>query len=519
MAGYWWLRIKIPEMIPRDGACKSLWQTDARSYSPVNRLNRRKIYDVAIVGGGITGVSTALLLQQAGKSCILMESNTLCFGSTGGTTAHLSNLPDTPYSTLSARFGKEAARLVRQSAEQAIGLIRRNIRKYDIHCGFENADAVIFSQNPSQDNQLEAWKAGCLEAGLDSGWVDQSPVPMDFTRALLVKGQGKFHPVKYVQGIARAFEKIGGTIVQRCRVQEFRMGDPLRIETSHGFLESRYLVFATHIPPGCSGYEPPCAAYRSYAVALRIPEDRYFPELVYDMEDPYHYYRCQWVKGKRYLIAGGADHRTGQVEDTRDCFRMLEDHIRQLFPVKEITHRWSSQYFKPEDGLPYIGALQGKEGKVFVATGYGGDGMVYSGVASLLIRKLIRKEKTALTGLFSPNRFQSRKVFSNRAGENGGPSRGVQEIQHPEELAPGEGRVGLYDKRSLAQFRDQKGNLIMMDSACRHQQCQITWNPAEKSWDCPCHGSRYSTTGKLLNGPADQDLILLDLHPALPQSR
>lgn len=364
-------------MIKRDGECTSLWQDTAVPYEPVNTANPHTIYDVIIAGGGITGISTALLLQQAGKNCLLLEANNLCFGTTGGTTAHLNTLLDTPYTTISKNFSKEKAQLVAQSVKEAIDLIRHHTSTYQIDCGFRETDAFLFAQDDKQVKELEKIKQATSEAGVIVHDADQIPVPMDFKKAIQVKGQAKFIPTRYVYGLAQAYEKAGGSILQYSRVTGAEENEIIEVETTQGVFRGHALIYATHIPPTVNLLHLRCAPYRSYAMAVTLKDNAYPKGLAYDMVDPYHYYRTQEIDGKNYLIGGGYDHKTAHEENTEHCFLQLEAHLRGHFEVKEVNYKWSSQYFEPADGLPYIGQLPGHSGKIYTATGYGGNGMVY----------------------------------------------------------------------------------------------------------------------------------------------
>src|SRR5436190_10532779 len=236
-------------MIQRDGTRKSLWQNEIPIYKPVNDPDIETIFDVAIVGGGITGISTALLLQKAGKKCIVIEANNLCFGTTGGTTAHLNTLLDTPYTTIIKNFGKENAQLVASAAAEAIDLVRSNIAEYNIDCGFEEASAYLFSQTKEQSEELDEIYEACQEVGLDVSYNLSLPVNIEFEKAIEVRGQAKFHPIKYVYALARAFEHAGGIILQHTSVNGIEDTDGITVETENGDFRAVNLVYATHTPP------------------------------------------------------------------------------------------------------------------------------------------------------------------------------------------------------------------------------------------------------------------------------
>ncbi|HEY4149279.1 MAG TPA: FAD-dependent oxidoreductase [Chitinophagaceae bacterium] len=500
-------------MIARDGACTSLWQDTSTAYKPRNWVNGSKQYDVIIAGGGITGISTGLLLQKAGLQCAVLEANTLCFGTTGGTTAHLNTIMDTPYPSIIKNFGKENAALVAQAAREAIRFIKKNIDDYAIDCGFKEVDAGMFSQNKEQTTELKEIQQACAELGVETHYIDILSVPFPFEKALCIDRQAKFHPVRYVMALAAAFEKAGGVVVEHCRVKAAENNEPLTIETTNGAFRCDHLIYATHIPPGVSLLNLRCAPYRTYAMAVTLANHDYPPGLIYDMYDPYHYYRTQEIDGKKYMIAGGEDHKTAHEENTEACFLRLESHLRANFTIEEVAYRWSSQYFESVDGLPYIGHMPGQPGNILVATGFGGNGMIYSSVAARLLTDILLEKENPYTALFNPNRIKPVAGFSNFIKENSdvlkqyiGRLASHEELHALADIAPGEGRLVEFEGHFIALSKDEQGELHAVHPTCTHMKCNVAWNSAEQSWDCPCHGARYDADGKVLTGPADMDL-------------
>jgi glycine/D-amino acid oxidase-like deaminating enzyme/nitrite reductase/ring-hydroxylating ferredoxin subunit len=508
-------------MITRDGARTSLWQNTVNEYSPVSGVSERT-YDVAIAGGGITGVTLATLLQRSGLRCIVMEAHQLGFGTTGGTTAHLNTLLDTPYTTIIQNFGLDNARLVARAARAAIELVKSNIQHYSIDCGFEEVPAYLYAQTEDQEKELGKIVEACIEVGLPVEYVQEIPVPVPFNKAIRVSGQAKFHPLRYLYSLAAAFEESGGVILEQCRVLQSEDKDGvLHIETSAGEFQAGKLVYATHIPMGINLLHLRCPAYRSYAMAVKLEDEAYPEELAYDMYDPYHYYRTQLIDGEKFLIVGGEDHRTGEEPNTNGCFLKLESHVRSHFKVKAIVNQWSSQYFEPVDGLPYIGHLPGNPSTVFVATGYGGNGITYSHVAAIALKHLIFEENDPFRNVFSPSRLKPVAGFTDFVKHNAdvvkqfvGKWFGKEELQGAVSLAPGEGKVVSYNNHTLALYKDDQGALHAVDSACTHMKCSVSWNAAEKSWDCPCHGARYSFTGEVITGPANKNLEEVEIRSA-----
>lgn len=505
-------------MIQRDGAQTSLWQGNVPPYITTSRAERKTLYDVVIVGGGITGLTTGLLLQEAGKQCLVAEANDLGFGTTGGTTAHLNTLLDTPYYVIAKNFGEDNAKHVAHATAEALNLIKNNVNRFNIDCGYQEADAFLFAQDADQEKELEKIRQASADAGLQIDYTQEIPVNVPFTKAVRAAGQAKFNPLEYIHGLAKAFEAAGGAILQQCRVINVTADDTMKVATTAGVFSTVDVIYATHIPPGTNLLHLRCAPYRSYAMAVTLEDDAYPEDLSYDMYDPYHYYRTQIVKGQPYLIVGGEDHKTGMEENTDRCFRTLEAHARKHFRIREVAYKWSSQYFEPTDGLPYIGYLPGHDDHVYVASGYGGNGMTYGTVAAQLLKRIILKENTILEQLFDPNRIKPVAGFTNFVTHNTdvvkemfGKLFSADELKQLGDIAPGEGRLVSYHDKKVALYRDDAGKFYALNPTCTHMGCDVKWNQTERSWDCPCHGARYNYDGKVITGPADADLEALVL--------
>lgn len=504
---------KITYMIRRDGQQISLWQLSTNPVEPTKVITPETVYDVVIVGGGITGISTALSLQEAGKKCLVAEAHSLCFGTTGGTTAHLNTFLDTPYNVIDGKFSQEASRQIAIATAATINKIKENIDRHNIDCNFKMADGYLFAKNDKQEKELDDILESTVAAGVSASYIDTIPIAVKFTKAIQIPGQAKFHPVRYVQGVAAAFEKAGCVILENCRVTGLDQHERLEIATTQGTLHARDIIYATHIPPGINLLHLRCAPYRSYAMAVTLIGELYPEGLVYDMEDPYNYYRSQEIDGRSFLIVGGKDHKTAHEENESSKFMELEAMVRKQFNVEAVHAKWSSQYYEPSDGLPYIGHLPGNPNNVYVATGYGGNGMIYSGIAAALLTDIILGRENELQKLFDPNRVKPIAGFTNFVTHNSdvvkqfiGKMFSPAELPELADLAPGEGRVCQYNKQKLAIYKDQDGNVSAVNPTCTHLKCEVKWNNAEISWDCPCHGARYTPSGEVLTGPADHDL-------------
>jgi glycine/D-amino acid oxidase-like deaminating enzyme/nitrite reductase/ring-hydroxylating ferredoxin subunit len=495
----------------RDGALKSLWQ-DVESYQPGNTWNKDQVYDVLIVGGGITGLTTALLLQTHGKKCILAEAHNIGFGTTGGTTAHLNTVLDSSYKQIEKDFGKEGAQSVASATREAIDLVEGLTAKHNINADFSYEPGFILATNEDEADRLQEIIDASTRAGVVTNVTDHVPISVPFTKACRFEFQGRIHPTKYLNGLARSFEETGGIILQQCVVNNVENQQQFVADTSLGEIKADRVVYATHIPPGINILHFRCAPYRSYAQAFTLNSGSYPSGLIYDMKEPYNYYRSQTINGKEYVIAGGFDHKTGQEPNTEKVFTEQEAYYRQFFDIASVEYKWSSEYFTSADGLPYIGTLPGHE-KIYVGTGYSGNGITLGSLAAKMICDQIMDCDNKYRDLFNPSRIKPIAGFAEFVRENAdvvsqfiSKRLSFEKISTLVELAPGQASIAEWEGHKVALYKDEQGYVHAVDPVCPHAKCIVSWNSAEKSWDCGCHGSRFACNGSLLTGPARTDL-------------
>lgn len=500
----------------RDGSTTSIWQDGLAEYVSRNEWSKLQVYDVLIIGGGITGLTTALQLQESGKKCVLAEAHNIAFGTSGGTTGHLNTLLDTPYWQVAKDFGEEAAKLLASGAREAIAQIESYAAKYNIDCDFAYKTAFVFADTDDEAKDLEDIKEGNEKALVSSEWSKTIPVPIPFKTAIRVERQAQAHIPKYLVGLARAFEDAGGIILQHCFISGVEEDDIVTANSPVGTIRAYSAVYATHLPPGINIFSFRCAPYRSYAMAFTLKSGEYPDALVYDMKDPYHYYRTHTIGGKQYIIAGGNDHKTGHNDNTGHVFTELEAYLRHYFDIDEIAYRWSSQYYESVDGLPYIGKMPGRE-RVYAATGYIGNGLVFGTLAGKVISTLINEGKTPYEELFDPSRIKIVAGFAKFVKENADviaqfveKKLSFEQINALVDIAPGQATLAAWNGQKIGIYKDGQGRVYAVDPVCPHAKCTVAWNTAEKTWDCPCHGARYAPDGTLLGGPAPHGLRPLD---------
>lgn len=492
----------------RDGNNQSIWQSKISEHK--NKEQTNNFYDTIIVGAGITGISLGRELQKRGRQCLILEQGKIGFGTTGGTTAFINNFFDESYDRLISNFGEDKAQIIADNAVKVPATIKSNIDQYSISCDYAESKFYLFSAEKKQDKQLEKILEAHQQLDIPTRSVDEIPFNIDFSAAIEIDGQAQFHPIKYINALAEEFKKLGGEILTETQVIETEFNDEVhQIKTESGnVFNSNNLVWATHIPPGINRFSMLNAPYRSYALAAKISSQPETLAQAADLYDAYHYIRYHQSEGETFLIIGGFDHKTGQENDTEKCFEDLENYARENFNIGEITERWSAQYYVPADGLPYIGKMPGEE-NVFIATGYNGNGMTWGTLASTLLSDLIEGMENELADIVSPSRVEISASAKDFITENANAVFHLVKDQFTadkktdlDEIKSGEGKVIEHDSHKVAAFRDANGNLELVTAVCPHMGCVVAFNTSEKTWDCPCHGSRFDTKGNLLTGPS-----------------
>jgi glycine/D-amino acid oxidase-like deaminating enzyme/nitrite reductase/ring-hydroxylating ferredoxin subunit len=474
--------------------------------------------DVCVVGAGIAGLTVAYTLARAGRRVVVLDDGPIGGGETGRTTAHLSDAFDDRYYEVERVHGELGARLTAESHAAAIDRIEEIVRRERIDCDFARLDGYLFLAPDDERAELERERDASHRAGLgDVELLGRLPVEFhDFGPCLRFPRQARFHVLKYLAGLARAAAAAGASIHTRSHVSEMsgaKDGASAFVKTDGGrTVKARALVVATNSPINdWVKMHTKQAPYRTYVVGLRVPRDAVRDALYWDTGDPYIYVRLQHDEGGEVLVVGGEDHKTGQADDMDDRFRKLEAWARTHFPMAgEVAYRWSGQVMEPVDYLGFIGRNPGEE-DVYIATGDSGQGMTHGTIAGMLIPDLILGRDNPWTKLYDPARI-SLRTAPEFAKENLNVAAQYRDYVTPGDVAStddiprGEGRVIRRGAAKLAVYRDDAGTLHERSAVCPHLYCIVDWNHAEKSWDCPCHGSRFDAYGKVVNGPASTDL-------------
>lgn len=508
-------------MMKRDGNLKSFWQDTTPLQLPLSKTIYSKMhFDAIVIGGGITGVTAALMLQLAGKKCLLLEANKIGFGTTAGTSAHLNSVLDTPYSDIIDKCGIEVAKKVAESALEAIRIIKRFVEEYKIECGFKEVKGYMYATDEQEEKELDKIYQSIKKVGLPTSYTSNIDAPIEFTKAIYFDQQARFNPLQYVQCLLDIYIRNGGRILENEPMQnvEEEEGNLKVVGQNFNFTAAR-VVHATHTYTGINKLNFKLGPYRSYVLAVKLQNSSDYPDgLIYDMQNPFHYLRKASDDSGDVLIVGGADHKTGQEENPHYRFKDLEAYVRKHFAVKSIRNTWSSQYYESTDALPYIGALSNENPKEFVATGFSGNGLIFGTLSAKIISDLILTGESPYSDIYAPLRNSPIAGFKAFVNENANVVKRLIGDRFKKEtmaelaaLSRGEGKVVSYEEENLAIYKDESGKVYALDPVCKHAGCIVQWNNAEKSWDCPCHGARYSIDGLMLNGPARSPLDQIDL--------
>jgi glycine/D-amino acid oxidase-like deaminating enzyme/nitrite reductase/ring-hydroxylating ferredoxin subunit len=496
--------------------------------------------DVCIIGGGLAGLTTAYLLQLEGRKVCILEGFEIGSGQSGRTTAHMTYALDERYHKLEKVHGEKGAKLAAQSHLAAIKKVTEIVAREKIECDLERVNGYLFTSNDdvpnytlqsnrdkSQDflnREIEA----CHRAGLEDVYLTER-IPLhsfDPGPAICFPDQVQLHPLKYMKALAEIIVSRGGQIYTNSHVVEVKGGDNsfVQVQNDHK-VSCEQIVVATNSPINdLVAIHTKQAPYRTYVIGVEVPNGSVIKGLYWDTSDPYHYVRLQKYENHPYeiLLVGGEDHKTGQNSTPEHCYTRLENWTRKRFPEsKRVLFRWSGQVMEPVDGLAYIGKNPMDKDNVYVITGHSGNGTTYSTLGAVLITDLIIGRENEWAGIYHPSRisFSTAGTFlkenANVLAQYGDWFLETQSGDI-EDLDIGEGVVYRDGLQIIAAYKDNHGNMTLNSAVCTHLGGIVRWNTAEKSWDCPCHGSRFDCQGKVIEGPARFDLTPVKegaLHP------
>lgn len=483
---------------------KSIW----KDYSPnpvFLTLSGSIDVDVAIIGGGITGIMSAYVLSQSGKKVAVLESYEVGGGTTAFSTGNLYSMTDKRMHHIQSHFSIATLSMVLESRTAAINLIESLCLEYKIPCNFKRMPWYLYSETESEAQTVKKERKALVEAGLGVRDLTSLSLPYNIYKAIKVENQAQFNPAAFVKSMAEIIQSKKCLIYAHTPMQEISEKSPFVITTPGGEVVANAVIMATHTPKGIYPVQTSLGPYREYALACTLKSGDY-PEGIFWSTQAQHHISVRSFKteSKFYLLVIGESHKVGQAENDVDYFSRLEYVAREKFDIDTIDYKWSAQHYKPADGLPYIG--ESLESGIYIATGFSTDGLVYGTLSGMILSDLINGRENPWARMYKPKRFtpvasagKFLKENVNVAGEY------LKDIfgktgKHP--ILKGEGKIVEHEGEKLAVFNDQTGQLHAVSAVCPHMKCIVNWNNLEKTWDCPCHGSRFKITGEIIEGPS-----------------
>ncbi|KAB3529241.1 FAD-dependent oxidoreductase [Alkaliphilus serpentinus] len=496
---YWWTSVKLPAFKP---------------------LNKDIKVDVAIAGGGMTGITAGYLLVQAGLKVAILESGKILNGTTGHTTAKITQQHALIYDELISHIGQEGAKLYYEANLKAMNFITDMINKNDIKCGLTQEDAIVYTNSDKYINKISKEYEAYQKLGIEGAYIEDLPIPVDLKAAVVMKNQYQFHPLKYLNHLVDDFVNKGGMIFEETTAKDIEKDNSLRIRTKNGHaVDCKHIICSSHYPffDGYGHYYARMHAERSYIVAIK-PRSHFPGGMYINAEDPTRSLRfVENGNGERLVLVAGENHKTGKDSNTHANYEALRDFGEKIFGIEKVLNMWSAQDLTTIDKIPYIGEITNEKKNIYIATGYRKWGMTNSTSAALIIADAILEKENPFAYLFKPTRFIADPSIKNFIIQN--TDVGIEFVsgklsiitKEPKNLRKDEGGVVTVNGRKAGGYRDSEGHLHVVDSTCTHLGCEVKWNSGDRTWDCPCHGSRFSFDGEVVEGPAMKALEKIEV--------
>ncbi len=475
--------------------------------------------EVCIIGGGITGMTTAYLLAKQGKKVVLVDSDVLFAGTTGNTTAKVTAQHGLIYDEFTRFFGLDKAKQFYKMQTDAISLIKKTIQDLQIDCAFTSEDATIYTNDDKEVQKIQDEFKAYQALGIEGAYIEKVALPIASKAAVVMKQQGQFHPLQYLAKLRDAFVELGGQIFERTVITDAIDKGGVTVTTKSGKkISCQFAVIASHFPfvDKMGFYFAKMHVERSYVIAIKT--DFAYPGGIFiNAEQPTRSIRQVNYNGESLLLVGGENHIAARGEQTSHLYENLMQYAMEHFAPTEVRYRWSAQDLVSTDKLPYIGPITSGNEKILVATGFRKWGMTNGTAAAQILTDTIMRRKNEFSELVSPQRFHPVPSIKNLASNLvemakelvGGKLEKIDRT--PESLAIDEGGVVKVNGKRAGAYRDLDGKLHLVDTTCTHMGCELNWNSGDRSWDCPCHGSRYNVAGEVMEGPTKKPLKKVEI--------
>ncbi|WP_131781707.1 FAD-dependent oxidoreductase [Legionella gresilensis] len=493
----------------------SLWETISKREKNYPILDNDIEVDVAIVGGGITAITAANELIAAGKRVAILEAHQVGGLTTGYSTGNLYVAVQPFYQSIEKKFNLDTARVVAQSRLKAIDYVEKNVVEKNISCHFTRRPWYCYFQGEeriSMEKEVELLK----RLDIDIDYTSEMPLAVAFKKAAVIPNQARFNPLQYVISMAAYLHEKGCMIYENTPVTHYEEKDVCFLYTKNGKkVTAKKLFLATHSPIGINYAHFFTAPYRSYVVAVHLRNNQCPEGHFWDLSKKSHIFSAHAYKSDEpeLMMLSGSHHKTGQEYYTEKHYKELESELKSCLSIEDIAFKWSAQHYQSADDVPYIGLAAKTAKHTFMATGYFADGLTYGTVAGLAIADLILDKTMPFNGVYQSNRHTIGASLGFLTKENINVAKQYSKDlpifakTNFESIAEGEGKIVEINQEKFAVCRDNN-ELHMVSAVCTHMKCIVNWNRAEKTWDCPCHGSRFTKQGKVIEGPAMMDLTL-----------
>lgn len=491
----------------------SLWKKISIRRNTYPELKKDIEVDVAIIGGGITGITAATQLIATGKKVAILEAEQIGGVTTGSSTGNLYIAVQPFYQNICAKFNLNVAKAIAHSRKFAIDYIEKNIQEKNIDCHFSRRPWYAYTcKDPriSFEKEMELFKN--MEIPIE--YTDDLPLPFTFKKAMVMQNQARFNPLQYVISMAENLAKQNCLIFENTRVLNLEEKDYCTIKTEYAQVTAKKILIATHTPLGINPTQLFTAPYRSYVVAVRLKDNQYPEGHFWDLDRPPHATctHAETTQQPELLMVAGSHHKTGQDRQMNLHYEEMETFLRQHFSVAEVAYKWSAQHYQSADTIPYIGLSNRFAKHTYIATGYFADGLVYGTLAGIMLADIISEKNNPWLDIYRATRFKPFASAKFLAKEDTNvflqylkdyPLFGAHHYDH---IKMGEGKIVEINREKCAVSRDENNQLHIVSAVCTHMKCIVNWNDAEKTWDCPCHGSRFQPDGKVIEGPAISNL-------------
>jgi glycine/D-amino acid oxidase-like deaminating enzyme/nitrite reductase/ring-hydroxylating ferredoxin subunit len=469
--------------------------------------------DVAIVGAGMVGLSSALQLRRAGRRVVVLEALKVGRQVTARSTAKITSQHGLIYQTLEKSFGADGARSYGAANQAGLEQILRSVEELGIECELERKAAYVYSRSGEQLAALEQEAETARRLGLPASFTRDCPLPFAVAGAVRFDDQAQFNPCKYLLGLADAVRERGGLLFEGTRVLSVEHGEPCRVTTDHGTVTARDVIDATHLPLVSEGkFFAKAYPYSHVAVAARIDAGRAPEGMFISTEQPSHSIRTARWGDEVWLVAVGGGFKPGHPDETDRMLEDLRSFLRTEFAVDAIGYAWTNEDYESMDGMPFVGRASAASGHLYVATGFNAWGITNGAAAGMILADLIAGQSNPWAEVFDATRTKPLAGAKSFIGENVAAGAHLVEgyvksrATSPAELAPGEAGILKLDGKRVAALRDEAGQLHAVSAVCTHLGCVVGWNPVDRTWDCPCHGSRFAPDGTVIHGPATSAL-------------